>query len=191
MRSATPSPFKALLVELVEAGMEISREMMVGVRKATDHDQRIAYAAAHDRAARSVRLSISVHERLERAEREAARETAAPAAPSLEVLERRINPKLGLKRAQVRAAVRRSIEQEHEGEDAAMLDEALDTFLSEQALSYDFMNRSASETVNIVRRSLRLPQTLKMWLPEARDEGKPAPPSRAAPKLAPPKLAPS
>lgn len=184
MEATSPSPFKALLVELVEAGMEVSREMMVGVRKATDHDQRIAYAAAHDRAARSVRLSIALHERLERAEREAARDVPAP--PLLEALERRVNPKLDLKKAQVRDAVRRSIEQEHEGEDAATLSEALDIFLSEQALSREFMSRPADETVSLFRRRLRLPPHLTMWLPEAEDEeaaapARPASPAKPAP----------
>lgn len=178
----TPSPFKTFLVELVEAGMEVSREMMVGVRKATDHDQRIAYAAAHDRAARSVRLSIALHERLERAEREAARDVPAP--PLLEVLERRVNPQLDLKKAQVRDAVRRSIEQEHEGEDAATLNEALDIFLSEQALSREFMSRPADETVSLFRRRLRLPPHLTMWLPEAEDDGAAAP-ARPAPTAKP------
>ncbi|WP_091740954.1 hypothetical protein [Phenylobacterium immobile] len=182
MESTAHAPFKALLVELVEAGMEVSREMMVGVRKATDHDQRIAYAAAHDRAARSVRLSISLHERLERAEREAAREDAVSAQPLLEVLERRVQPKLDLKKAQVRAAVRRSIEQEHEGEDAAMLDEALEICLSEQATNYSFMDRSVSQSVEIIRKSLRLPPTPRMWLPPSQDEQKAAgpPPGRPA-----------
>jgi hypothetical protein len=186
MHPATHTPFKAMLVELAEAAMEISREMMVGVRKAVTQEERIAYAAAHDRAARSVRLSISVHERLERGERDAARDEAVASQPLLEVLERRVHPTLDLKKAQVRAAVRRSIEQEHEGEDAAMLDEALEICLSEQAMNYSFMDRSVSESVGVIRKSLRLPPSLRIWLPDAEDCGKtaptpPAPPAKPAP----------
>ncbi|WP_091737574.1 hypothetical protein [Phenylobacterium immobile] len=156
-----------MLVELAEAGMEISREMMIGVRKATNHDERIAYAAAHDRAGRSVRLSIQLHERLERHEREAARAEAQiqaqGAQPSLAALERKVDQKLDLRKAQVRAAVRRSIEQESEGEDAEILETALDIYLNEQALSWEFMTRPAIETVSHIRKGLKLRENLRLW----------------------------
>lgn len=171
MSSTTPpshnTPFKAMLVELAEAGMEISREMMVGVRKATTQDQRIAYAAAHDRAGRSVRLSIQLHERLERHEREAARAEvqiqAGGLEPSLAALERRLDPKLDLRKAQVRAAVRRSIEQESEGEDTELLETALDICLNEQALHWEFTSRPAIETVSQIRKGLRLRESPRIW----------------------------
>lgn len=161
MQLATPptpnAPFKAMLVELAEAGMEISREMMVGVRKARSQDERIAYAAAHDRAGRSVRLSIQLHERLERHEREAARAEALGAPPSLAALERKLDPQLDLRKAQVRAAVRRTIEQDYEGEDADVLATALELSLAEHALTGRFMESPAAETVVRIRKTLELP----------------------------------
>ncbi|WP_091738094.1 hypothetical protein [Phenylobacterium immobile] len=173
--------FKAMLVELAEAGMEVSREMMVGVRKATTQDERIAYGQAHDRAARSVRLTISLYERLERAEREAAREDAINLEP-LAALERQVEPKTDLRRAQVRAAVRRSIEAEYEGEDARLLETALDLLLAERALTYRFTNQEPSEAVSEIRKVLKLPDRLRFWLPAAKAPDNPPMPEKSGPE---------
>lgn len=174
--------FKAMLVELAEAGMEVSREMMIGVRKSNTQDERIAYGQAHDRAARSVRLTISLYEKLERAEREATRQEALAAEPPLAALELRHDPKVGLRKAQVRAAVRRTIEQEHEGEDARMLEAALDVVLAERALNYRFRNEDLDKAVSEIRKVLKLPDRVRFWLPdpEAPDDP-PTPVGRPAP----------
>lgn len=162
-----------MLVELAEAGMEISREMMVGVRKARSQEERIAYAAAHDRAGRSVRLSIQLHERLERHEREAARAEAQIQAggvePSLAALERKLDPQLDLRKAQVRAAVRRTIEQDYEGEDADVLATALELSLAEHALTGRFMESPAAETVVRIRKTLALADHVRLELPDLTD----------------------
>lgn len=170
-----------MLVELAEAGMEVSREMMIGVRKSVKQDERIAYGQAHDRAARSVRLTISLYERLERAKREAAREDAIDAEP-LAALERQVDPKTELRRAQVRAAVRRSIEAEYEGEDARLLETALDLVLAERALTYQFRNQEASEAVSEIRKALKLPDHLRFWLPAAKAPDNPPMPQKSGPK---------
>lgn len=162
MPTAIHDQFKAMLVELAEAGMEVSREMMIGVRKATARDERIAYGQAHDRAARSVRLTISLYEKLERSEREAAQ----PAEPALETLERQVDPKLALRKAQVRAAVRRSIEQDYEGEDAQLLETALDIALAEQSMNRRFMEETATEAANRIRKTLNLSEIVRIWLPD-------------------------
>jgi hypothetical protein len=181
MSTPVNDQFKAMLVELAEAGMEVSREMMVGVRKAVTEDERIAYAQAHDRAARSVRLTISLYERLERAERDAAREGAVDREP-LAALERRVDPNASLRKAQVRAAVLRTIEQEYEGEDARMLETALDVALAEQSLTDRFRMQPPSEAASKLRKTLKLPDLVRIWLPDAKaPDDPPVPVERAGP----------
>jgi hypothetical protein len=172
MHSSANDHFKALLTELADAGMEISREMLIGVRKAENQDERIAYAQGHDRAARSVRLSIALHDKLERGERE-----VAPMAPETRAIAER--------KAVVRAAVRRSIYRETEGEDAAMLETALDTAVEEYALTSRFADRPAGEVVRLVRQWLRLPLDMDVDLPWPEPAPEPAPqpaPRRRAPR---------
>lgn len=165
-----------MLVELAEAGMEVSREMMIGVRKSMKQDERVAYGQAHDRAARSVRLTISLYEKLERSEREATRQEALAAEPPLAALERRIQPEFDLRKAQVRAAVRRTIEQDYEGEDAALLETALDVMLAEHALTRRFMERPVIDAVDFVRKALDLSDRVKFWLPDEKAPGDPPAP---------------
>lgn len=154
--------------ELAEAAMVLARDVAQAALAAQAVADKVALTQAHERLARSVRLSIQLHEALERAAAEAAE-------PVLAALERRHAPQLELRKAQVRAAVRRSIEQDYEGEDAALLEAALDAELAEHALTLRFMNRPPIETAAILRKALRLPEDLCIRLPEAAGSGRAGP----------------
>lgn len=170
------APYQDMLVELAEAGMAISREMLIGVRKADNQDQRIAYAQAHDRAARSVRLSIALSEKLHRAEHEMARPPApivVQATPKGRAVQER--------KETLRTAVRHSIYRETEGEDAETLEAALAVILDEIAMDRDFTFQPADELVRLIRGQLGLPKVVAFDLPWDEDDQNPAPPSLRPP----------
>jgi hypothetical protein len=150
---------KQLAAELADTAMALARDIAAKAMAAEAVEDKIALAGAYDRLARAVRLSIQLCEKLERPQ-------AAEDAAGLTAAERAAGAKFTLRKAQVRDAVRRSIEQDYEGEDAELLEAALDVVLQEQALSQRFMDRPAGETVTIVRKILELPEHPKVWLPD-------------------------
>lgn len=164
---------KDFAAELAESAMALARDVAQAALTAQAVAEKVALTQAHERLARSVRLSIQLCERLERAERDEADRSPGAAAPPLEALERRVEPQVALRKAQVRAAVRRSIEQDYEGEDAELLETALDIFVNEQALSREFMTRPAAEAVGQIRKGLRLREHPRLW-PGGRAPGQPA-----------------
>jgi hypothetical protein len=162
---------KEFAAELAEAAMALARDVAQAALQTEAVADKVALTQAHERIARSVRLSIQLYERLERREREAADD----GAPALAAMERRLQPQLDLRKAQVRAAVRRTIEQDYEGEDAELLETALDLTLAEQALTARFMDQPAIEAVNLIRKTLDLPDRLRIWLPDLKADPKAAP----------------
>lgn len=167
--------YQDMLAELAEAGMAISREMLIGVRKADTQDQRMAYAQGHDRAARSVRLTIALSEKLARAEREMARPPAPVVFPT---------PKgraVQERKEALRTAVRHSIYRETEGEDAEALETALAVILDEVSMDRDFTFEPADQLVRLIRGQLGLPKTITFDLPWDDDEEDLSPPSPRPP----------
>jgi hypothetical protein len=159
---------KEFAAELAETAMALARDIAEAALKAEAVADKIALAGAHERLARSVRLTIQLCERLERNEAQAERPGDQP---DITALERRITPQLDLRKAQVRAAVRRSIEQDYEGEDAEILERALEGLLEEWALTRRFMNEQPIEMVSLLRRSLKLPDNPRIELPQAAHAG--------------------
>ncbi|WP_091741088.1 hypothetical protein [Phenylobacterium immobile] len=159
---------KEFAAELAEAGMALARDIAEAALKAEAVADKIALAGAHERLARSVRLTIQLCERLERNAAQAERPSDQP---DITALERRLAPQLDLRKAQVRAAVRRSIEQDYEGEDAEILERSLEGLLEEWALTRRFLDEPPMAMVSVLRRKLKLPDDLRVELPQAARAG--------------------
>lgn len=146
--------FKDMLAELAEGAMALSRDQLEKSLAAEARDDKIAYAQAHERAARSVRLSIALHQKLERGERE-------PAAAALSPNQKGLIDRQGM----LRAAVRHSIRQEYEGEDVETLETALNVLLDEYVMDRGFAFEPLRPYAASIRKTLGLHADARVILP--------------------------
>jgi hypothetical protein len=168
MSNARREHHKQVVAELAETAMALARSIAEKALAAESVEQTIELTQAYERVARSVRLSIDLCEKLDRHDRDDARAARADRYVGFSVhgaaRQRQHDDRVDA----VRAAVRRSIEQECEGEDSDAFEAALELALEEAALNDGFDSISAGQWTAVLRKKLGLPEHLTLDVPDPR-----------------------
>jgi hypothetical protein len=150
-----------LLVEMTDLAAELARDFAAEARQAKaagDKDEAERCLGAFDRMARSVRLSIALRRRLERAD---ARQAALRRSEALDV-----------RKAQVRARLRAEIRDQDISRNAQFeLERELDTHLAEDALYQRFLDLPFDATMARLRGRLGLEEDPEVIDPPPQGEG--------------------
>lgn len=165
MSSSRREHHKAIVAELADTAMALARSVAEKALKADTVQETVELAQAYDRVARSVRLSIGLCEKLDRLDRDDER-----AARDDRYFGRSVHGAARQRQREdlveaVRAAVRRSIEQECESEDVEAFETAMNLALEECAMADDFDRRSVAQWAAILRRKFGLSEQLAFDAP--------------------------
>lgn len=175
MSNARREHHRQIVAELADTAMALARSIAEKALAAETVAETIELTGAYERVARSVRLSIDLCEKLDRHDRDDARAACADRYVGLSVhgaaRQRQHDDRVDA----VRAGVRRSIEQECEGEDSDAFEAALNLALEEAALNDGFDSIPAAQWTTTLRRKLGLPEHLTLDVPNPRPGPRPAP----------------
>lgn len=133
------------LKELVELGLEVSRELKAKVALVASVEDAERLALAFHRATRSVRLSLALMSRLACDQREVRRVHRASVERAVET-----------RKDQIRASIANDVWNETEGEDAEALLEALEDRLDLDGRFEAFLQGPVEPVIEAIRRDLGL-----------------------------------
>ena len=142
--------YELMLAELCELGLGLAREVQGQALTAKDAGETAELTLAFHRVARSVRQTIALDAKLDRAQERAAREARAETAKA-------DSARRHARKARVRLAVEREVWSEYEGDEAEGLVDELGDLLDVEALDEDFAEGPIEAQIARIRDQLGLP----------------------------------
>jgi hypothetical protein len=141
-----------ILNRLAELGLSLAEDLHACALAAETPKDKAELGLAFHRTSRSVRQTLALEAKLERDRHRQGREDRADAVRERQTL-------VGLRKAQVKAAVEWAIWSEVEGDEAERLVDDLEDFLDEEALCDDFTQSPLDAHIARIRTDLGLSPT--------------------------------